>query len=88
MGVELRLGRWAINNGSTGFLGQIQVAGYEVSMEVCLQYILNLRTISFCLVDIRLHIPQRINDDRFSLALNIVSCFCQTAGVQLLYFHG
>jgi hypothetical protein len=78
--------RAVYNRGSRNF-GKIQVPRHKVRMEMGLEYEFYRGLPLFCQLKISIDIPQGVNNSSFTGAFNIIGCFTQAPGIQLLDEH-
>src|SRR5258707_2946693 len=76
-----------VNNGSAGCLCQVQVPGDKVSMKMGFKYIFDSGVPFFCKPKVSVDVAQGVDDSRFPFAINVIRCFTETAGIQLLNEH-
>ena len=64
------------------------MAADEIRVKVGFEDVFDLFPPCFCAVDIGLHFTQRVYDDGFVAALDVVCALGETSGVDLFDFHG
>ena len=84
---KTRLCGRAINNSRAGFFSEVEVAGYEVGVEVGFQYIFDFGSVFSRAVNIWLHFAERVNDGCFAVAFDIICAVRQTTGIDLFDLH-
>ena len=88
MCLETRFGCRAVNDSGAGLRSQIQVTAHEIGMEVGLEDILDRCPVGGSLIDVRLHLPQGVEDGHLTIAFKVVGSMCDASGIDLLDLHG
>src|SRR5260221_11589726 len=76
-----------INNGSVGCFYHVQLPGDKVSMKMGIKYISDSGVPFFCKPKVSVDVAQGVDSNRFPFAINVIRCFTETAGIQLLNEH-
>ena len=86
--IEGGIGVGAEHDGGVRFLRQGHVPGDKVGVEVRLEDVHDLLSTGFRAIEVRLDLPERVDDDGLITALDVVSALGQAAGIDLFDFHG
>src|SRR4249919_328309 len=68
-------------NWCAGYFTKVYMTTYKVGMKMRLKNIFDGSITLFGQVNVFINIPQRINNSRFSFALNVIGCFTQAVGI-------
>ena len=82
-----RVGVGSVNDGGSGLFGKCDVAAHKIRMEVRFQHVLDFDTVFLGSLDVRGDFAQRIDDDAFAIAMDVVGALSQAARVDLFDFH-
>jgi len=75
------------NNGSPGFIRQIQVSAYKICMKMCFKNIFDRSPVAVGFINIGLGFTKGINDGGFPIAFNVIRGFCEAAGIDFFIFY-
>jgi hypothetical protein len=57
-------------------------------LEMSFKNVLDLCIVLLCAIDIRLNLPEGIEDGRFAFVFNVIGGMRKAAGIDLFNFHG
>ena len=87
MALKFSVGIGTIDNGCACFSSQVYMTRDKVCVEVRFKYVFDFGTFLLRLLDVRLRLPQRINDRYFATVFYVIRPLCEATGIYLFYFH-
>ena len=69
----------SVDDRGAGFLAQVDMAAYNISMKMCFENILDAGLSFGSHADVFIGIPEGVDDGCFSFTFDVVRCFAQAA---------
>jgi hypothetical protein len=84
---SFKLGRsiWSVHDRRTGGLAQVEVARYEIGVEMGFENVFQDDAVAFQALDIGLDFAERIDYHGVFTRSDVIGALCQAAGVNLFY---